>query len=116
MYAIHIVNACPAKNVMSADGIPITPFEFSYGRKPSLTNFRVFGCPTFIKRYNPHYNKRLITHKQQLQRSSRGIFLVSQTILPDGLSTLPNNRKALSLLVMPILTKILTLQIGRAHV
>ena len=74
-YAVQIINACPAKNVTDSNGIPITPFEFCYNRKPSLTNFRVFGCPTFFKRYEPRFNNRLITHKQQLQRASRGIFL-----------------------------------------
>ena len=74
-YAVHIVNACPAKNVTDPNGIPITPYEFCYQRKPSLANFRVFGCPTFFKRYEPRFNNRLITHKQQLQRASRGIFL-----------------------------------------
>ncbi|KAI2496938.1 hypothetical protein MHU86_17579 [Fragilaria crotonensis] len=38
-------------------------------------NFRVFGCPTFFKRYEPTFRNKLITYKQQLQRASRGIFL-----------------------------------------
>jgi hypothetical protein len=72
-YDIHIVDACPTKNVFATDGTPITPYEFSYGQKASLTNFRVFGCPTF---YKTHFNKCLITvNKQQLQCASRGIFL-----------------------------------------
>ena len=74
-YAVHIVNVCPAKNVTDQDGNPITPYEFSYTRKPSLANFRVFGCPTFFKRYEPKFQNKLITNKQQLQRASRGIFL-----------------------------------------
>ncbi|KAI2495104.1 hypothetical protein MHU86_19418 [Fragilaria crotonensis] len=40
-----------------------------------LANFRVFGCPTFFKRYEPTFRNKLITYKQQLQRASRGIFL-----------------------------------------
>ena len=74
-YAVQIINACPAKDVTDPNGIPITPYEFCYRRKPSIANFRVFGCPTFFKRYEPRFNNRLITHKQQLQRASRGIFL-----------------------------------------
>ncbi|KAI2509904.1 Reverse transcriptase (RNA-dependent DNA polymerase) [Fragilaria crotonensis] len=35
---------------------------------------RVFGCPTFFKRYEPTFRNKLITYKQQLQRAS-GIFL-----------------------------------------
>jgi hypothetical protein len=74
-YAVHIVNACPAKNVIDPDGHPTTPYFYSYGRKPSLTNFRVFGCPIYFKRYEPTFRNKLITSKQQLQRASRGIFI-----------------------------------------
>jgi hypothetical protein len=74
-YAVHIVNVCPAKNVTDINGIPTTPYQFSYKRKPNLGNFRVFGCPTFFKRYEPTFRNKIITYKQQLQRASRGIFL-----------------------------------------
>ncbi|KAI2505310.1 hypothetical protein MHU86_9110 [Fragilaria crotonensis] len=74
-YAVQIVNACPAKNVTDQDGNPTTPFHYSYGRKPSLINFRVFGCPVYFKRYEPTFRNKLITYKQQLQRASRGTFI-----------------------------------------
>ena len=74
-YAVHIVNSCPAKNVIDKDGNPTTPFHFSYGRKPSLNNFRVFGCPVYFKRYEPTFRNKVITYKQQLQRASRGTFI-----------------------------------------
>ena len=69
------MNACPAKNVIDLHGHPTTPYFYSYGRKPSLTNFRVFGCPIYFKRYEPTFRNKLITSKQQLQRASRGIFV-----------------------------------------
>ena len=75
-YAIfHIINSCSAKNVTDQNGNPSTPFQYSYGRKPSLANFRVFGCPVYFKRYEPTFRNKLITYKQQLQRASRGIFI-----------------------------------------
>jgi hypothetical protein len=74
-YAIHIVNSCPAKNVTDQNGNPTTPYQYSYGRKPSLANFRVFGCPVYFKRYEPTFRNKLITYKQQLQHASRGIFI-----------------------------------------
>ncbi|KAI2493774.1 Reverse transcriptase (RNA-dependent DNA polymerase) [Fragilaria crotonensis] len=74
-YAVQILNVCPAKNVIDQDGNPTTPYQYSFQRKPSLANFRVFGCPTFFKRYEPTFRNKLITYKQQLQRASRGIFL-----------------------------------------
>jgi hypothetical protein len=74
-YAIHTVNSCPAKNVTDQNGNPTTPYQYSYGRKPSLANFHVFGCPVYFKRYEPTFRNKLITYKQQLQRASRDIFI-----------------------------------------
>ena len=65
-YAVSIINACPAKNVTDQHGNPTTPFQYSYGRKPSLANFRVFGCPVYFKCYEPTFRNKLITYKQQL--------------------------------------------------
>jgi len=66
-YAIHIVNSCPAKNVWDQDGNPTTPYQYSYGRKPSLDYFCVFGCPVYFKHYEPTFCNKLIAYKQQLQ-------------------------------------------------
>jgi len=74
-YAIHIVNSCPAKNVISTDGNPSTPYEVCLNRKPCIKNFRVFGCPVYFKRYAPLFKGKPISYKQQLQLASRGIFL-----------------------------------------
>ena len=74
-YAIHILNSCPAKNGTDQGGNPTTPYQYSYGRKPSLANFRVFGCPVYFKRYEPTFRNKLIIYKQQLQRTSHGIFI-----------------------------------------
>jgi hypothetical protein len=74
-YAVHIINVCPAKNFIDQDGNPTTPYQYSFQRKPSIANFRVFGCPSFFKRYKPNLCNKLITYKQQLQHASRGIFL-----------------------------------------
>ena len=38
----YIQNRSPQK---ALDGV--TPFEAWYGRKPTVKNFRVFGCPTW---------------------------------------------------------------------
>jgi hypothetical protein len=48
-YAVHIINVCPAKNVIDQDGNPTTPYQYSFQRKPSIANFRVFGCLSFFK-------------------------------------------------------------------
>jgi hypothetical protein len=79
-YAIHIVNSCPAKNVTDQDGKPTTTYQYSYGRKPSLANFRIFGCPVYFKRYEPTFRNKLITYKQHLQHASRGVFWIPRKL------------------------------------
>jgi hypothetical protein len=74
-YTIHIVNPCPAKYVTDQDGKLTTPYQYSYGRKPSLANFRVFGCPVYVKHYEPTFRNKLITYRHQLQHASRGVFI-----------------------------------------
>jgi hypothetical protein len=74
-YAVHIVNVCPAKNVIDQNGNPTMPYQYSFQLKPRIAYFQVFGCPSFFKRYEPNFCNKLITYKQQLQRASRGIFL-----------------------------------------
>jgi hypothetical protein len=74
-YAVHITNVCPVKNVIDQDGNPTTPCQYSFQRKPSIANFRVFRCPSFFKCYEPTFSNKLTTYKQQLQRASCGIFL-----------------------------------------
>ena len=85
-YAIHIINSCPAKNVTDQDGNPTTPFQYSYGRKPSLANFCiVLGCPAYFKHCEPTLcNKKLITYNHQLQRASHDIFTEFPEHSPAG--------------------------------
>ena len=49
--ANYILNRVPKKSV------PKTPFELWTSRKPSLTHFRVWGCPTKVRLYNPREKK-----------------------------------------------------------
>ncbi|KAL4025380.1 hypothetical protein IC575_013770 [Cucumis melo] len=45
--AVHILNNAPSKSVSE------TPFELWRGRKPSLSHFRIWGCPTHVLVTNP---------------------------------------------------------------
>ena len=47
----YILNRVPSKFV------PKTPFELWTSRKPSLTHFRVWGCPAEVRLYNPREKK-----------------------------------------------------------
>ncbi|RVW51318.1 Retrovirus-related Pol polyprotein from transposon TNT 1-94 [Vitis vinifera] len=49
--ATYILNRVPSKSV------PKTPFELWTDRKPSLNHFKVWGCPTEVKIYDPSLKK-----------------------------------------------------------
>jgi len=49
--AIYILNRVPIKSV------PKTPYELWTGREPSLSHFRVWGCPAEAKVFNPNIGK-----------------------------------------------------------
>ena len=74
-YAAAILNHIPARNVVDQNDLPSTPHFVCFGQKPRLTNFRVFGSPTYFKRYDPKRGNKSISNKQQIQKSSRGIFV-----------------------------------------
>lgn len=74
-YAAEIINAIPAKDVTDEFDMPTTPYYVCYRRKPTLANFRVFGCPTFFKRYEPIKDGKVVTRAKQIQKAIRGIFV-----------------------------------------
>jgi hypothetical protein len=59
-YAVHIINVCPAKNVIDQDGNPTTPYQYSFQHKPCIANFQVIGWPSFFKRFEPTFRNKLI--------------------------------------------------------
>jgi hypothetical protein len=74
-YAAEIINRIPARGIVDEHNLPTTPYYICYRKKPSLENFRVFGCPAFFKRYEPTSGGKKVTKPQQIQRAARGIFV-----------------------------------------
>ncbi|MGH7955216.1 MAG: DDE-type integrase/transposase/recombinase, partial [Gloeomargaritales cyanobacterium] len=64
-YASAIHNALPIKNLINPVGVPTSPDFLFHGRKPKISQFRIFGCPVVFKK-----------HKQGKwqQQGRRGIF------------------------------------------
>ena len=83
------------KGLEDEEGTPTTPYYIVNHRKPRIGKFHVFGCPCAFKRYQPHYQNKVITKKIQLQRGSRGVFC-GISIKPRRISNLyrdPNKRQ-----------------------
>ena len=90
-YACDIYNVLPLLGAIHPNGSQSTPFELFYGVKPSISHFRVFGCPCVVKKntakfYSPKYNlitynNKPFTHSQHNVRNKspqqgiRGIFI-----------------------------------------
>jgi hypothetical protein len=50
-YATNIFNVLPIRGLKSQAEIPATPHELFFGSKPFILPFRVFGCPSIVKRW-----------------------------------------------------------------
>ena len=83
-FAIHIINSCPAKNLTDQNGKSSTPFQYSYDRKPSLVNFRVFGCPVYFKHSEPIFCTKLITYNNKFTAHPAVSSLDSRRTQPAG--------------------------------
>ncbi|TYK07300.1 putative polyprotein [Cucumis melo var. makuwa] len=75
--AVHILNNVPSKSVSE------TPFELWRGRKPSLSHFRIWGCPAHLLVTNP---KKLEPHSSGGVVSQPNNYLgltKTQVVIPD---------------------------------
>jgi hypothetical protein len=70
-YAAHIFNVIPVRGLKNKAEIPATPHELFHGVKPSILPFRVFGCPSVIKRWTADER----SNGKQTERGMRGIFI-----------------------------------------
>jgi Reverse transcriptase (RNA-dependent DNA polymerase)/gag-polypeptide of LTR copia-type/Integrase core domain/GAG-pre-integrase domain len=68
LWAEAMYSACHIRNVSPASGIDVTPFQAFYGKKPDVSNLRVFGCQCYV-----HVPKEL--RKKLDVRSEEGIFI-----------------------------------------
>ena len=72
-YATSVFNVFPVKGVYNAEGHVSTPYELFWGNRPTIKNFRVFGCPCVAKKYLATIDGNAV-HKQT-EMGVRGIFV-----------------------------------------
>ena len=62
------------KDLHDQKGFPTSPFFLATKRKPSIKNFRTFGCPAIFKRYEISKEGKRVKNKYT-QQGVRGIFV-----------------------------------------
>ncbi len=86
LHAWRVFNCLPVKTLSDSSGTPTTPYYLFYGRKPSISKFRVLFSPCIFKAYqrtesfwsidaNKQKYKRILDSKTCPQRGICGIFV-----------------------------------------
>jgi hypothetical protein len=70
VYSCHIFNVLPVKGLY-LNGHMGTPYELFQGIKPSISHFRVFGCPITARKWTTAQSST----GKQTERGIRGIFV-----------------------------------------
>jgi len=72
-YAASVFNILPVKNLYNAEGEIASPHELFCGAKPTISQYRVFGCPVVAKRWVVSIDGRETIHCTE--KGIRGIFI-----------------------------------------
>jgi len=70
-YATYIFNVLPVRGLKNHEEIPSTPHELFIGTKPCILSYRVFGCPSILRRWTAEERSQ----GKQTERGLRGIFI-----------------------------------------
>jgi hypothetical protein len=72
-YAASVFNILPVKNLYDSDGEIASPHELFSGTEPTITQYRVFGCPAVARRWVMTIDGRETIHCTE--KGIRGIFI-----------------------------------------
>ena len=72
-YASAVFNVSPVQGLKNAKGECDTLFELFTGRKPLISQFRVFGCPVVAKKWTVLIDGK--RRENSTQRGIRGVFI-----------------------------------------
>ena len=73
-YAQYIHDVIPVRDLNDETGLPCTPYQLVNRRKPSVRQYRVFGCPAIFKRYEVSQGGKR-TKNKYVQQGIRAIFV-----------------------------------------
>jgi len=87
-YATHVFNVLPVRGLRSHEEIPSTPHELFIGTKPCILSFRVFGCPSILRRWTAEEHSQ----GKQTEWGMRGILIGFDTNRKVYLFHMPGSR------------------------
>ena len=73
-YAQYIHDVIPVRDLNDETGLSCTPYQLVNQRKPSVRQYRVFGCPAIFKRYEVSQGGKR-TKNKYVQQGIRAIFV-----------------------------------------
>jgi hypothetical protein len=71
VYATYIFNILSVRGLLDKQDLPSKPHQLFLGHTPTISQFRVFGCPTVIC----HWIAAEKSGGKQTERGMRGIFI-----------------------------------------
>ena len=83
-YAVHIVNVCPAKNVIDQDGNPTTPYQYSSNASPALQTSVYLSVPPFSNVINQLFATNILPTNSNFNAPLAASSLDSLTIPQAG--------------------------------
>ncbi len=81
VYETHIFNILPVRGLLDEQKVPSTPYQLFFGKKLSISNFVVFGCPTIVH----HWVATGKTNGKQTERGMHGIYFGFVTNQKDSM-------------------------------
>lgn len=67
----HIFNVLTVRGLLNEEATPSTPYHFFFGKRPLISQFRVFGCLSIAHHWVLHNQ----TNGKQTERGTWGIFV-----------------------------------------
>lgn len=87
-YADDTLDVIPVKNVL---GVQKTPYELFFGKKPSITHFRPFGCEAVVHVPKVKRNRR----KSLKEKGKKGVFIGYDDVKFGYRIYIPKSRKVI---------------------
>jgi len=81
VYATDIFNVLPVQGLKNEEDCPAKPYELFFSKKPSISRFRVFGCPTVVRHWVTKQAQRASRLSEAFAEFLLGLMLITKVML-----------------------------------